>query len=70
MDQEDIKNRFTYHKPDNDKIVLHERIRRYGFDLSTYLNEVLPDGREKSLAVTKIEEAIMWANASLARSNT
>lgn len=28
--------------------------------------ENLPDGREKSLAMTKLEEALMWANKSIA----
>lgn len=26
-----------------------------------------PDSRERSLALTKIEEAVMWANAAIAR---
>ena len=28
----------------------------------------VPDGREKSLAMTKLEECCMWANAGIARS--
>jgi len=26
-----------------------------------------PDSREKSVAITKLEESIMWANAAIAR---
>jgi len=35
--------------------------------LAAYINENCPDSREKSLAFTKLEEAVMWANASIAR---
>ncbi len=31
------------------------------------VNEVVPDGREKYLAFTKLEEVMFWANAGLAR---
>jgi hypothetical protein len=31
------------------------------------LNELVPDSREKSLAITHLEEAVMWANAGIAR---
>lgn len=27
----------------------------------------VPDSREKSIALTKLEEALMWANAGIAR---
>lgn len=32
------------------------------------MDNLCPDSRELSLAITKLEEAIMWANASIARS--
>ena len=35
--------------------------------LAHHFNDVLPDGREKAVALTKIEEAMFWANASIAR---
>jgi hypothetical protein len=35
--------------------------------LAAYISEKCPESREKSLAITKIEEAVMWANASIAR---
>lgn len=64
---EDKENIFTYHKPTEDTQVRYERIRKLGKEFAELLDEVCPDSREKSLANTKIEEAVMWANASVAR---
>jgi hypothetical protein len=68
ISRDDIENRFTYHPPSEDRAVKHVQIREHGKALVELLNETVPDGREKSLAITKIEEAVMWANAGLARS--
>ena len=67
MTPEEIENRFKYHAPDSDRVVLHTKIRTDCWALATELNELLPDGREKSIAITKLEEVMFWANASIAR---
>ena len=67
MDQSTINNNFIYHAPKPDQIEIYGEIRSRGRVLATYLNDVCPDSREKSLALTKLEECIMWANASIAR---
>lgn len=36
-------------------------------ELALLVDELCPEGREKSLAITKIEESVMWANAAIAR---
>ena len=36
-------------------------------DFSAFIDSLCPDSREKSLAITKIEESVMWANAAIAR---
>jgi hypothetical protein len=64
----DIRHRFTYHAPDPAKAAKHQSIRQACMNLAHNLNDLLPDGREKSLAITHLEEVCMWANASLARS--
>jgi hypothetical protein len=67
VELEDIRRRFTYHKPDADRAGRHENIRAQCRNLALNLNESLPEGREKSLAITHLEEVMMWSNAALAR---
>lgn len=68
MDRKDIENRFAFHAaPDEEKRNEHTAVRTACKQLAAKLNKSLPEGREKSLAVTKIEEAMFWANAALAR---
>lgn len=64
---DDLENRFTYHAPKGDQAERYERIRAVGLRLAHCVNDLAPDSREKSLALTKIEEAVMWANAAIAR---
>jgi len=63
----DLKNRFTYHAPKNGQPVKYNKLRRWAFEFALQVDEMVPDGREKALALTKIEEACMWANAGIAR---
>lgn len=67
MDTTDLINRFEYHKPDAEKAETHAAIRERCLMLAEQLNECLPEGREKSLAITHLEEVMMWSNAAIAR---
>lgn len=68
MSTPDLENRFKYHPPKDDVIRRqHETIRNTCHALAKLLDGALPDGREKALAITKIEEAMFWANAAIAR---
>ncbi|MEW1959796.1 hypothetical protein [Kineococcus sp. NPDC059986] len=64
----DIDHRFDYHKPDPVRVVQHSQVRSVLWAAARDLNENLPEGREKSTAITKLEEAMFWANAAIARS--
>jgi hypothetical protein len=70
MEYSDLENRFAYHAPKDEATKrAHERIREILFDVADEINDTAPEGREKSLAITHLEEAMMWANAAIARSN-
>lgn len=68
METKDLENRFTYHAPETEeKIEKYVGIRAVALEFAHMIDEFCPDSREKSLAITKLEEAVMWANASIAR---
>jgi hypothetical protein len=64
---EQIENNFTYHTPKEDQPQRYEHLRALGRELARVINEDCPDSREKSLALTNLEQAVMWANAAIAR---
>ena len=64
---EDLGKRFTYYPPKGDQAVRYAAIRVDAKNLAGVIDELAPDSREKSLAITALEEAVMWANAAIAR---
>lgn len=67
MTSPELKKRFTYHSPKDDQPKRYEEIRYRAHSLAEYIVINTPDSRERSLALTKLEEAVMWANAAIAR---
>lgn len=63
----EIDLRFKYHAPVADQAFRYEQIRSAARHLSTVIHLLTPPSREQSLAITKLEESVMWANASIAR---
>lgn len=63
----EIEKRFTYHAPIGDQPVRYGLIRGAGKALAETLCKLCPPSRELSLALTNLEQAIMWANAAVAR---
>lgn len=64
---EQFENNFTYHSPKEGQPEKYTKIREKAKELAYLIDGNCPNSREKSLAITKIEEAMMWANASIAR---
>lgn len=68
IDPRDIAWRFAFHAaPTQEKRDEHTSVRQQCYRLAEALNESLPDGREKSVVLTKLEEVMFWANAAIAR---
>lgn len=64
---EQIENNFSYHSPKEGHPEKYEVIRANAKDLAYFIDQLCPNSREKSLAMTNLEQAVMWANASIAR---
>lgn len=67
MTQEQLDNNFKYHAPQGDQTDRYQAIRDQAKELAELINKTCPESREKSLAMTNIEQGVMWANASIAR---
>ena len=67
MNPIEIIRRFTYHKPTEKQVPMYERTRNKAREFAELINGQCPDNHEKSIAISKVEEAVMWANASIAR---
>lgn len=63
----DLEKRFTYHAPKDDQPRRYEGIRQEAKAFAYLIDNLCPHSREKSLALTKLEEAVFWANAAIAR---
>lgn len=67
MELSELEKRFTYHPPKEGQPTKYEGIRREALTMAILNEGACPDSREKALAMTKLEEVVMWANASIAR---
>lgn len=67
MDPADLDNRFTYHPPKAGQPDVYQDIRLEARRFASMIDAHCPDSREKSLAITHLEDAVMWANAGIAR---
>jgi len=68
---DELARRFSYHPPQTEeKKEAHARVREACRAAAQEIVEVTgPPTRDQSTAITKLEEAMFWANAALARPN-
>jgi len=64
---DDIANRFTHHPPRHWQAEKYVAIRDTAKAFARLIKQTCPTCRETSLALTKLEETVMWANAGVAR---
>lgn len=63
----DIVNRFTHHPPAENQLPRYQTLRDHGRVLAEAIAQYTPTSREQALALTHLEQAVMWANAAIAR---
>lgn len=68
MDSTIIENNFKDRSPREERSAMFQFIRAKAKELAIIINEEVPEGREKALAITKLEECVMWVNAGIVRS--
>jgi hypothetical protein len=64
-----IEHLFKFHAASRQEKADEHTSARQGFrQLADYLNQLLPDSEEKNEVIRKLQEAMFWANAAIARS--
>ncbi len=66
-DVKKVINNFTYHAPHGIQADRYGNLREKAKTFAEYLLEECPPSRELTLALTNLEQATFWANASIAR---
>lgn len=62
----EVKNRFKFHPATPETGPKHDLVREKCLELAEFLIKNTPESREQSLALTSLQETMMWANAAIA----
>lgn len=62
----ELENRFGYHPATPATGPVHDRVRNEFLMLARWLVDTIPAGRHQSLALTSLQESMMWSNAAVA----
>ena len=69
--RDEIENRFGFHKATiegaNATAPDHTLVRKLYKEFAERLDEILPDGRAKSVAFTHLEDASMWTHKAISQ---
>lgn len=70
LGRDEIEHRFGFHKAtvegENATLPKHRNVRLDFRSFAERMDEILPDGRAKSVFFTELENASMWAHKSIA----
>jgi hypothetical protein len=67
IDADELAIRFTYHPPSGTQPERYEQIRYVAAQFADLIVSTTPESREQSLALTALDEVVMWANSAIAR---
>jgi hypothetical protein len=57
---------YSYHPPFGDQPTRYVTLREAGKAFAQAINDLCPPSREASVALTNVQQAVMWANAAIA----
>jgi hypothetical protein len=67
VDEFQLAQRFTTHEISSDEIERCERLRALAYTFAQSVLDLVPESRERSMAINMIDQSVMWANAGIAR---
>lgn len=59
------KHPFEYHKPTEAQVTAMQLVNDHFKATYNLMMNIIPSNRERSIAVTKLQEARMWTNAAV-----
>jgi len=66
IEREDVHQRFEFHPSTAATGPKHDEVRFKHLGIALWVLANVPPSRERSLALTALQEAMMWANAAVA----
>ncbi len=67
MEQKLLDYNFVHHSPTSEQIQKYDTIRSKFKEVAKLIVKTCPESREKTEAMINLEQAMFWANASVAR---
>ncbi len=61
-----LDNVYTYHTPHTNQPERYVQLRAKAKELAQLITDLTPQSREQSVALTNVQQAVMWANAAIA----
>jgi hypothetical protein len=65
--KEQLENWFSYHSPTPEQLPKYQAIREAALNLATVIVDNSPASADQTAAIRKVGEAMMTANAAIAR---